>query len=59
VVVHQVHCLWVDHYLTSSSMAIQMHRLRSNHDGSGQSEPAGGKFPSGIFPSSIDIEWNC
>jgi len=45
VVAHQVPCLWLDHLLTSSSMGIQVHRLKSNHDGSGQSQPAGGKIP--------------
>jgi len=55
VVVHQVHCLWLDDELTSSSMAIQVHRLKSNYDGSGRSQPAGGKIPSGRSPLFMDI----
>jgi len=35
MVAHHVHCLWVDYKLTSSSMAIQVHRLKLYHDGSG------------------------
>ena len=42
VAVHQVHCVWVDYQLTSSLMAIQVNRLKSNHHGSGQSHPEGG-----------------
>jgi len=41
----------------SASMAIQVHQLKSNHDGSGRSQPAGGKIPSGNSPSFIDIRW--
>jgi len=59
VVAHQVHCLWVDYWLTSSSMAIQVHRLKSNLDGSGWSHPAGGKIPSGNSPLLIIIGWYC
>ena len=36
-------------------MAIQVERLKSNHDGSGRSQPAGGKILSGNSPSFIDI----
>jgi len=40
-------------------MAIQVHRLKSNHDGSGRSQPAGGNMPSGNIPLFIDIGWYC
>jgi hypothetical protein len=43
----------------SSSMAFQVHRLKSNHDGLGGSQSAGGKIPSGNSPSFFDIGWYC
>jgi len=43
----------------SSSMAIQVHRLKSNHDGLVWSHPAGGKIPSANSPSFINIGWYC
>jgi len=57
--VHQVHCLWVDFWLTILSMAIQVSQLKSNHSGSGRSHPAGAIIPSGHNPSFIDISWEC
>ena len=55
VVVHEVQCLWVDYLLTSSLMTIQVHQLKSNHDGLGQSPSAGGTIPSANSPSFIGI----
>jgi hypothetical protein len=43
----------------SSSMAIQVHQLKSHHDGSVWCDPAGGKIPSGNSPSFIDSGWYC
>jgi len=43
----------------SSIMPIQVHRLKSNGDGTGQSQPAGGKIPPGNSPFFIDIGWYC
>jgi len=42
-----------------SSIAIQVHRLKSHHDGSGRSQPAGGQIPSGNSRSFMDIGWYC
>jgi len=41
----------------TSSMAIEVHWLKWNHDSSDRSQPAGVKIPSGIWPSFIDIRW--
>jgi len=43
----------------SWSMAIEMHRLKSNRDGSGRFQPAGDKISSGNCPSLICIGWYC
>jgi len=43
----------------SASMAIQVHRLKSNRDGWVRAQPAGGSIPSGNRPSFIDIGWYC
>jgi len=45
--------------VTKSSMAIQVHRLKSNHDGSGRSHPARGKVQSCNSPAFINIGWYC
>jgi hypothetical protein len=42
VIAHQVHCLWVNNSSTTSSIAIQVHQQKSNHNGSGLSHPTGG-----------------
>jgi len=41
----------------SSSMAIQVYWLKSNHNGFGRSQPAGRKIPLANSPSFIDIGW--
>lgn len=43
----------------SNSMAIQVHRPTSNHDGSVQSLPAGGTMLSVNSPGFIEIGWYC
>ena len=46
---------WIDRL----SMAIEVHLLKSNHDGSGWSQRAGGRIPLGKSPSFITIGWYC
>jgi hypothetical protein len=43
----------------SSSVAIQVQRVKSNHDGPGWFQPAGGNGPLVNSPSFLVMGWDC
>jgi hypothetical protein len=59
VEVRHIHCLWVNHPLTSSLMVIQVYQLNVYHNRLGQSQPTGGSLLSGTSPSFRGIGWYC